>query len=68
MSEIQIENLRSCPFCGSDDVVLRPGVCFNGAVHCNGCTADVVFKAVQLFDEGGDWMQVVTDGWNRRKQ
>ena len=63
MDEIK---LKPCPFCGSNDVRLRKGMMFNGAVHCNSCTADVVFEAVQLFEEGGDWRQVVTNGWNRR--
>lgn len=37
-----MSELKPCPFCGSTDVELRAGVLFNGAVHCNTCTADVV--------------------------
>lgn len=59
--------LRSCPFCGSADVELRSGIIMNGAVHCNNCTADVIFDAVRLVCEGDyDWKSAVTDGWNRR--
>lgn len=39
------EKLKPCPFCGSKNVELRTGMVFNGAVHCNDCTADVVFDA-----------------------
>lgn len=39
----------------------------NGAVHCNTCTADVVFDAVRLVrDADYDWQTAVTRGWNRR--
>ena len=59
--------LKPCPFCGSDDVELRKGMIMNGAVHCNGCTADVVFDAVRLIHDGDwDWQSAVTEGWNRR--
>jgi transcription elongation factor Elf1 len=59
--------LKPCPFCGGKDVELRAGVMFNGAVHCNNCSADVVFDAVRMIAEGDyDWQSAVTDGWNRR--
>lgn len=59
--------LKPCPFCGSKNVELRAGVMFNGAVHCNECSADVVFDAVRMIAEGDyDWKTAVTDGWNRR--
>ena len=59
--------LKACPFCGSDNVELRKGVLYNGAVHCNNCTADVVFEAVELIRDGNyDWKTAVTEGWNRR--
>ena len=61
--------LESCPFCGSDNVQLRSGIMFNGAVHCNNCTADVVFEAVDMIAKGEyDWQTVVTNGWNRRAE
>ncbi len=59
--------LKPCPFCGSNNVELRSGFMFNGAVHCNNCTADVVFDAVGLVTTGNDnWQKVCTDGWNKR--
>ena len=62
-----MNNLRPCPFCGSANVELRKGVVMNGAVHCNHCTADVVFDAVRLVREGDyDWQTAVTNGWNKR--
>jgi hypothetical protein len=61
--------LKPCPFCGSTDVELRAGVLFNGAVHCNTCTADVVFDAVRMIAQGDyDWETAVTGGWNRRTE
>lgn len=67
-----MSELKPCPFCGSTDVELRSGYLFNGAVHCNNCTADVVFDAVRLINEDGiyeetPWREAVTKGWNRRK-
>lgn len=67
-----MSELKPCPFCGSEDVELRPGMFFNGAVHCNRCTADVVFDAVKLISENGlheetPWREAVTRGWNKRK-
>lgn len=62
-----MNELKPCPFCGSDNVELRPGFAFNGAVHCNACTADVVFDAVLLNVTGDlNWREKVTVGWNRR--
>ena len=62
-----MNNLRACPFCGSSDVEPRKGIVMNGAVHCNACTADVVFDAVRLIRNGDyDWQTAVTNGWNRR--
>ena len=62
-----MNNLRPCPFCGSANVELRKGVVMNGAVHCNHCTADVVFDAVRLVRESNyDWQTAVTNGWNER--
>lgn len=62
-----MEKLKNCPFCGSDNVELRAGVMFNGAVHCNNCSADVVFDAVRLIKDGDyDWQTAVTKGWNNR--
>ena len=59
--------LKPCPFCGSNDVELRSGFMFNGAVHCNNCTADVVFDACRLTLTGdNNWQKAVTDGWNKR--
>ena len=59
--------LKCCPFCGSDRVVLREGVLFNGAVHCLDCTADVVFDAVRMIADGDyDWQKSITKGWNNR--
>ena len=59
--------LKPCPFCKSKDVELRAGMMFNGAVHCNNCSADVVFDAIRLIAEGDyDWQTAVTNGWNRR--
>ena len=59
--------LKPCPFCGGTNIELRAGVMFNGAVHCNNCTADVVFDAVRMIKEGDcDWQSVVTKGWNTR--
>ena len=54
MSNTIIENndLRACPFCGSSDVEYRHGIVMNGAVHCNNCTADVVFDAVRMVVTG----------------
>ena len=61
------DKLKPCPFCGSGDVELRAGIVMNGAVHCNNCTADVVFSAVELVKNGDrDWQTAVTNGWNRR--
>ena len=61
--------LKECPFCGSADVELRSGIEMNGAVHCNACTADVVFDAVRLIRNGDyDWQTAVTNGWNRRAE
>lgn len=59
--------LKPCPFCGSSDIELRPGMLWNGAVHCNNCSADVVFNAVKLFvNENNGWEESVTEGWNKR--
>jgi len=59
--------LKRCPFCGSENIELRKGVMFNGAVHCNGCTADVVFDAVRLIRDGDfDWQSAVSEKWNMR--
>ena len=59
--------LKSCPFCGSNNVEFREGMIMNGAVHCKDCTADVVFDAVRLVrDRDYDWQSAVTSGWNRR--
>ena len=58
--------LKRCPFCGGTNVELRSGAVFNGAVHCNDCSADVVFDAITLFREDRDWRIAVTEGWNRR--
>ena len=61
--------LKECPFCGSADVELRSGILMNCAVHCNACTADVVFDAVRLIRNGDyDWQTAVTNGWNRRAE
>lgn len=61
--------LSPCPFCGSLNVGLRPGVMFNGAVHCDNCSADVVFDAVRLFAEDDpDWKGAVINGWNQRAE
>ena len=49
-----MSELKPCPFCGSKNVELRTGMVFNGAVHCNDCTADVVFDAVRLTLSGDD--------------
>lgn len=63
------EKLKPCPFCGSENVELRAGALFNGAVHCNDCTADVVFDAVRLTLSGDDnWRDAVIEGWNRRAE
>ena len=62
-----MSNLKCCPFCGSTNVELRFGMFFNGAVHCNNCTADVVFGAVKLVcEDDSDWQNAVIEGWNRR--
>lgn len=62
-----MKKLKNCPFCGSNNVVLRQGVTINGAVHCLDCTADVVFDAYRLIKDGDyDWQTAVTNGWNRR--
>ena len=62
-------DLKPCPFCGSTNVELRKGMIWNGAVHCNDCSADVVFEAVELIAKGDyDWQTAVTDGWNRRAE
>lgn len=64
-----MSKLKPCPFCGSANVSLRPGMMWNGAVHCDNCSADVVFDAVRLIKEGGyDWKTAVTIGWNRRAE
>ena len=64
-----MSDLKPCPFCGSTNVELRAGIMFNGAVHCNDCSADVVFNAVKLIAEGNcDWITAVTNGWNRRAE
>ena len=60
-----IEKLKPCPFCGSKDVVLRPGIIHSGAIHCNNCTADVVFNAVMNF-MGANWEETTVTGWNKR--
>ena len=68
MQEQNRQSLRECPFCGSTDVELRRGMIINGAVHCNNCTADVVFDAVRLVRDGDDdWQTAVTVGWNKRE-
>lgn len=62
-----MSELKPCPFCGSTNVELRKGMFWNGAVHCNDCSADVVFGAFELIAKGDyDWQTAVTDGWNRR--
>ena len=66
-----MSDLLPCPFCGSTEVELRKGMLFNGAVHCNCCSADVVFDAVRLLNEDGiyeetPWREAVTKGWNHR--
>lgn len=63
-----MSNLKPCPFCGSENVELRDGIMFNGAVHCNNCTADVIFYAVNLVVEETKktWQEVMTENWNRR--
>lgn len=60
--------LKPCPFCGSGDVELRPGIMFNGAVHCNSCTADVAFSAVELIVGKVErpWQEEIAESWNRR--
>ena len=59
--------LKPCPFCGSTDVELRAGAVFHGAVHCNACTADVVFDAMRMIEQGDyDCETAVTDSWNGR--
>lgn len=61
--------LKSCPFCGSKDVELRNGILFNGAIHCNTCSADVVFDAARLIlTDDCDWKGAVIAGWNRRAE
>ena len=61
--------LKPCPFCGSTDVELRAVPVFNGAVHCNTCTADVVFDAMRMIEQGDyDCETAVTDSWNRRTE
>ena len=63
----KLMELKPCPFCGSKNVGLRPGVMWNGAVHCDDCSADVVFDAVRLIFQGDyNWEDAVTAGWNRR--
>ena len=63
------DKLKPCPFCGSEDVELRDGCLFNGAVHCNTCSADVVFAAVKSLSQGGDsWKENCIAGWNRRAE
>ena len=62
-----MNDLKPCPFCGSDNVVYREGMIFNGAIHCLTCTADVVFDAVRMIrDADYDWKSAVRMGWNRR--
>ena len=64
-----MSELKPCPFCGSQEVELRRGMMWNGAVHCKNCSADVVFYAVRLIAEGDrDWQTAVTKGWNRRAE
>lgn len=60
--------LKPCPFCGSENVELRKGIMYNGAVHCNDCGADVIFEGVTLYcEETGDtWQEAETVRWNRR--
>lgn len=60
--------LKPCPFCGSTDIEFRKGIMFNGAIHCNECTADVVFQAVALVadETGRSWQEVSAGAWNRR--
>lgn len=63
-----MDELKPCPFCGSKNVGLRPGAMWNGAVHCDDCSADVVFDAVRLIFQGDyNWEDAVIAGWNRRK-
>lgn len=62
-----MEELKPCPFCGSKNVEFRPGVLFNGAIHCNDCSADVVFDACKLLvNADQDWKTAIANGWNRR--
>ena len=65
----KVEELKSCPFCGSTNVVLREGAMWNGAVHCLDCTADVVFDAVRMIKDGDyNWKSAITKGWNNRTE
>lgn len=60
-------NLKPCPFCGSKNVEIRAGLMFSGAVHCNACTADVVFNAVSnLLEYSKDWKEITVERWNMR--
>ncbi len=59
--------LKPCPFCGSEDVELRDGIAFAGAVYCKRCTADVVFHAGKHLFNDCDWKETTTDAWNRRE-
>lgn len=61
--------LKPCPFCGSDKVYIREGVMFAGAVHCRNCTADIIFHAVEnalAANEDTPWEEKLTESYNRR--
>lgn len=60
-----MNELKPCPFCGSANVSLRKGDVICGAVHCDGCGADVAFDLNK--EEEDTWRIATTEKWNARK-
>lgn len=61
--------LLPCPFCGSEDIEFRLGITFAGAIHCNNCTADVVFHATANYvdrERELNWQETHAAAWNKR--
>lgn len=62
------EKLKPCPFCGSEDIEIRKGVVFAGAVYCRTCTADVIFNAVDNLYNELSWEENLISKWNKRSE
>ena len=54
--------VKSCPFCGSDDITVEQSVTY-GSVQCKECTAKIVLTHTKGYVDG---MYMAIALWNRR--